>query len=93
MLGAMELRDLIGTEIFILAEWFSKNAEDFGPAILHGVEPGGIWIETKNINQNVLDRFKTTMLATTPVVFLPYHKIEAIVSEVAKTLLSDKLAR
>jgi len=91
----MELRELIGTEIFILSEWFSRKTKAKGhdPVVLHGVEPGGIWIESKSFNQKVLGSLETTMHPSTPVVFLPYHKIEAIVSEVANTLLSEKLAR
>jgi len=95
MPDTMELRDLIGTEIFISSKWFSKKTKGKGrePVILHGVEPGGIWIEAKSVNERVLDRLKTRMLKSTPVVFLPYHQIEAIVSEVANTMLSDKLTR
>lgn len=88
----MKLSDLVGSKILILSKWFSAEAEDFESVVLHGVEAGGIWIETMKINEAILQRFSTTMHDTTPVVFLPYHLITGIVSAVDKTLISERIA-
>jgi len=62
MLGAMELKDLIGTQISVMSEWFARLSPEAEEAwerdgklkletvTLHGVEPGGIWVESENIN-------------------------------------------
>lgn len=88
----MQLSDLVGTKILILSSWFASKSATFEQVILHGVEAGGIWIETKGINETFLEKMGDQMYDATPVVFLPYKAIDAILSGVPKTLISDKIA-
>ena len=87
----MELKELIGQQIFVLSPRVSHKPEEVQSVILHGVEPAGIWIEVPEIQESVLKRLQSTMHESTPIIFLPYHQIDLIVSEIPKTLLSEKI--
>jgi hypothetical protein len=88
--SSMKLLDLVGRKIVL----FSKSPFTLGKAqavTLHGVESGGIWIETEILNDATLQMLETTMLAGTPVIFLPYNTIDAILAGIPKTLISEGL--
>jgi len=94
----MDLNRLIGTAVLVFSPWFpppeGSNAKTgFEHVLLHGVEAGGIWVESQSLNESTLRGLASTMEESTPVIFLPYHKIDAIVAELPKTLLSDELAK
>ena len=89
----MTLADLVGSEIQILSKWFSSPDEPakHWSVVLRGVDAGGILIESNDLNEAVLQRHQTTMLDRTPLIFLPYHRIDAIAAEVPKTVFSKKV--
>lgn len=53
------------------------------------VEESGIWVESQNFNETMLQKFGMAASATTLVLFVPFSAIEFIVSSVNSTVLSE----
>lgn len=42
---------------------------------IHGIDQGGIWIETQKLTDDVLELFDAASLPATPIFFIPYSAI------------------
>ena len=85
----IELKQFLGKEIQVLIPFV--NGREFRPVILQGVENGGIWITGKEINAMVHRAQKTQMLASMPVLFVPFGQIDAILQTVEGVKIPDKV--
>ncbi len=56
---------------------------------LRKVEACGIWVESQNFNETMLQKFGMATSATTLVLFVPFSGIEFIVSSVNSVALSE----
>ena len=56
---------------------------------LHSVDMGGIWIESKTFNQDMLDRYEIPASITTLVLFIPFSGIDYIISSMECVALSE----
>lgn len=84
-----ELSERIGDSIWaIIPMVTNKNIKKF---TLHGVESGGIWIESQELTNTFLRNVaKRQDLPKTPVFFVPYAKILTIVESVEGPALSEQ---
>jgi hypothetical protein len=76
----VRLEDLIGKKVLLALE---KSKEAGYDVILHGVENGGIWVESKELEKLFGHRKRnTTRLnpAKKPVFFYPYSQIFLLIS-------------
>ena len=84
----MQLADFIGQTI-------SMSIPRIHPVIwqqvkLHGVEAGGVWIESQAITNAVLQHAGVPAAPKTLVAFLPYHEIAFAISAIAEPSLDEK---
>ena len=84
---ALWLRDMIGT--FIVARIPALDHENMVLVRLRKVEASGIWVESQNFNETMLQKFGMAASATTLVLFVPFSGIEFIVSSVSFIALSE----
>ena len=47
---------------------------------LLGVEASGIWIESQSFTDRLMEKFRCTSSRTTPIVFVPYDKLDFIIA-------------
>jgi len=57
---------------------------------LHGVDSNGIWIESQEFTESMMNKFKFTASATTLLLFVPYAGIDFIVGSVNSLCLSER---
>ena len=69
----MQLSDFIGDSIFIVVPMIHKT--ELKEVKLVGVEAGGIWIESQEAINVILQSSGASAARNTPVLFLPYHQI------------------
>lgn len=86
------LRNLIGTVIMasvpILKE--PNERDDFKKFKLHAVESAGLWLESQEITNEILDKEQMVASPGTLVLFIPFDKINLIVGAVAVPSFSEK---
>jgi hypothetical protein len=56
---------------------------------LHGVESQGIWIESQDFTNDLMEKFKFFSSRTTPLVFVPFDKVDFIVASLDSLSLSE----
>ena len=83
----ISLAQFVGTKIHILSPLIAE--EHFRTVTLHAVEHGGIWISGKEITDMLHRVTKSRMLARTPVLFVPFSQISAILQSVDGVQISD----
>ena len=84
----VSLAQLVGKPIGIFCSFFS-NKPELVQVILRGIEAVGIWVENLKLNQETLEHLKLSASEYTPVIFVPYHKVEVIVVTVESLTLSE----
>jgi hypothetical protein len=57
---------------------------------LLGVEVGGIWVESQEITNQMLQFIGQATAEQTPIVFLPYHAIASILVSIEGVALDEK---
>jgi hypothetical protein len=57
---------------------------------LHGVETGGIWIESQETTNCLLEHLKTSRALKTPIFFIPYSQIQTIIDSIDQVAISEK---
>jgi hypothetical protein len=82
------LRDMIGEEI--IANVPSMDREILQVLRLHGVEEGGIWVESENLTQRILAKLDYVASSKAPLFFLPFHEIRFALQSTDKISLSQK---
>jgi hypothetical protein len=56
---------------------------------LHGVEANGLWIESQDLTNELMEKFHFFGSRTTPLVFLPFDKIDFIIASLDCLSLSE----
>jgi hypothetical protein len=56
---------------------------------LHGIEASGIYIESQSFTERLMEKFRCTSSRTTPIVFVPYDKLDFIISSLDSLCLSE----
>jgi len=46
---------------------------------LHGIEAQGIWIESQEFTNQLMEKFRFVSSLTTPLVFVPFDKVDFII--------------
>lgn len=82
------LNDMIGEDI--LASIPSIHPTDLQVVKLHGVEQGGLWLESENLTQTMLRSLKMAASSRTPIFFVPYHEIRVLIQGTDKVSLSEE---
>ena len=84
---APRLRNMLGK--LIVARIPVLDGENMVLVRLLRVEESGIWVESQNFNETMLQKFGMAASATTLVLFVPFSGIEFIVSSVNSMVLSE----
>jgi len=84
----LRLRYMIGK--FIVTRIPALDRENMVLVRLHTVEASGIWIESQNFKETMLQNPGIVASVTTLVLFVPFSGIEFIVSSVGTSVLSEK---
>jgi len=56
---------------------------------LHGIEAHGIWIESQNLTNQLMEKFHCSSSRTTPLVFVPFGKVDFIIGAIESLSLSE----
>ena len=56
---------------------------------LHGVEAGGVWIESQTMTDLLLQTFKLQAASKTPIFFVPYHEITFLLTSIDVPALNE----
>jgi hypothetical protein len=56
---------------------------------LHGIEAHGIWIESQNLTNQLMEKFQSSSSRTTPLVFVPFDKVDFIIAALDSLSLSE----
>ena len=56
---------------------------------LHGIEAYGIWIESQDLTNQLMRKFRLSSSRTTPVVFVPFANIDFILGSLDSLSLSE----
>lgn len=56
---------------------------------LHGIEACGIWIESQGFTNQLMQKFEMSASRTTPLVFVPFAKIDFILASLDLLSLSE----
>ena len=81
------LREMVGTLIVARIPALDKENNVF--VWLRRVEMGGIWIESKTFNEEMLEKYDVLASITTLVLFIPFSGIEYIIASVECVSLSE----
>ena len=82
------LQDMVGE--LILAKVPFIHSENWQTFKLHGVELGGLWVESQELTNWFLDQMKIPTTPRTIIIFLPYAQIQAVFGSVDSMALSEK---
>jgi hypothetical protein len=83
----MKFEELIGKKVFALIP--IVNAKTFQQITIHGVEVGGLWVESQQHTKLWLENFDLPAIQT-PLFFVPYHEIRFVVHRLEKLELSEE---
>ena len=86
----MKFSDVIGQEIAISIPYLAEGTGKLQRVKLVGVEAGGIWIESQELIDIVLEGANLASAPRTPVFFFPYSQIVFAVSSTDSVALSEK---
>lgn len=70
----MNFSELVGTVILLRMERVDQKSEILKVKLV-GTDPGGIWVESQEITNTVLQTIGAVSGEKTPVLFFPYHRI------------------
>lgn len=56
---------------------------------LHGIEAHGIWIESQDLTNQLMEKFHCSSSRTTPLVFVPFGKLDFIIAALDSLSLSE----
>ena len=56
---------------------------------IHGIEAHGIWLESQDFTNRLMEQFQFSSSRTTPLVFLPFDKIDFIIARLDSLALSE----
>ena len=56
---------------------------------LHGIEANGIWVESQDFTNQLMEKFHFSCSRTTPLVFVPFDKADFIIGSLDSLSLSE----
>jgi hypothetical protein len=56
---------------------------------LHGVEANGLWVESQDFTNALMQKFQCFSSRTTPLVFIPFDKVDFILASLESLSLSE----
>jgi hypothetical protein len=56
---------------------------------LHGIEAQGIWIESQDFTNQLMQKFRFVSSRTTPLVFVPFDNVDFIIGSLDSLSLSE----
>jgi len=80
-----KLEDMIGQMIIAVIPIFHPACH----FKLHGVESGGLWLESQEAIETLLKMFEAPAAPKTPVFFVPFHQITFVAVFVDSVSLSE----
>lgn len=86
-----ELKDMIGQVITAHIPYLHRT--QWQQVKLHGVENGGVWIESQKFMSDFLTHLGATMSPKTMIFFLPFTQITFIATSLDVPSISDKAIR
>jgi hypothetical protein len=84
----LKLNKMLGE--IIVARIPALDDNELSAVKLHSVEASGIWIESQRFTEKMMERFQTDSSSTTPVLFVPFEKVDFIVGSLTSLSLSEK---
>jgi hypothetical protein len=84
----MTFAQLVGQTVVALVPLIS--ATNFQNLKLHGVEAGGIWVESQALTELGLKAAEATMAPKTPMFFLPFWQIRFVMVSLDVPAISEK---
>jgi hypothetical protein len=84
----MRFADLIGSEILVLIPKIDPKI--YQKVTLRGVEAGGLWLESQDFTNALLQALGAPASEKTPIVFWPYHQIVFAISAVDQPSFDEK---
>jgi hypothetical protein len=83
----MKFEDLVGQTIPMVIPLLDR--EVLHEVKIHGVEAGGIWIESEFYSKYWINKLGVAAIRT-PIFFVPYHEIRLAMHSLEKLELSEK---
>ncbi|MFI5092983.1 MAG: hypothetical protein ACHQIK_06040 [Candidatus Acidiferrales bacterium] len=56
---------------------------------LHAVEANGLWVESQDFTNGLMEKFQFFSSRTTPLVFVPFDKVDFIIASLDSLSLSE----
>jgi hypothetical protein len=84
----MQFAELLNQEILVLIPRVHPKLHHY--VRLVGVESGGIWIESQDFTNTMLQTIGTATAPNSPVFFLPYSEIAVAIATVAGPSLNER---
>ncbi|MFI5096983.1 MAG: hypothetical protein ACHQT6_03320 [Candidatus Acidiferrales bacterium] len=56
---------------------------------LHAVEANGLWLESQDFTNELMEKFQFFSSRTTPLVFVPFDKVDFIIASLDSLSLSE----
>ena len=82
------LKSMVGE--MIVARIPALVSDEMSLIKLHGVDLNGIWIESQDFTDMMMEKLHLTSSGTTLVLFVPFHSIDYIVGSIDSLALSEK---
>jgi hypothetical protein len=82
------LNELVGKTIVALVPFIHR--EIIQVLTLHGVEPGGIWVESQTLTDLFLAKLGRSAAPKTAIFFLPFQQIVFVLGSIDVPSLSEK---
>jgi hypothetical protein len=82
------LNELVGQTITALVPFIDRTVMQ--KLTLHGVETGGIWVESQTLTDLFLGRIGVSASPKTAIFFLPYQQIVFVLGSIDVPALSEK---
>ncbi len=83
-----DLKSLVGETILAMVPMLDRV--EFQELKLHGVEDGGLWVESQKLTNQFLQKIGSPAAPRTAVLFLPFHEIRLVLSSVDVPALGEK---
>jgi hypothetical protein len=81
------LKSMVGE--MIIARIATLDPEEMSLVRLHSVDANGIWIESQDFTDTLMKKCHLASSVTTPVLFVPFARIEFILGSVRALTLSE----
>jgi hypothetical protein len=86
--NSVQFADLIGQQILVLIP--KINTTLYQKVKLHGVEAGGLWLESQDVTNALLQTLGAPATEKTVVFFWPYHQILFAISSIDQPSFDER---